>query len=89
MDQEQEDYVDLSEDAEVVEQAPKAKVKKPAQAKVQVEKEVVAPEERYVAYHAEEVKGIVDKETNKLLPDLDSQNAEILNKLDNIEKSTG
>jgi len=85
MDQEQEGYVDLSE--EPTEEVPKTKkVSKPAQV---VQPEVAVPIERYTAYHAEEVKGIVDRETNRILPDLDSQNAEILNKLDNIEKSTG
>ncbi len=94
MDPGQEEYTDLTEEeAEIIPEEPKPvrRIKKvaPTQQQAQVEAPVAVPEIRYTSYHAEEVKGVVDKETNRIFPDLDSQMAEIMNKVDNIEKSIG
>ena len=83
MDPEQESYEDLSEE-EIINEAPKQN-KKPAQAPAET-----ISEERYVAYKSPAIEGIIDTETN--LPVGTETNvilAEILNKIDNIEKSTG
>ena len=90
---EQEGYEDLTEEETIQTEEPVAQVapkqvvrnRKPAQAQVAP---VVTQVDRYTAYHAEEVKGVVDTEKNRLFPDLDSQMAELLSKVDNIEKST-
>ncbi len=86
MDPEKEDYENLGEEPQV--EAPKQVVKevKPVEAPVAP---VAVPELRYVAYHSPEEKGVVDKETGRLLPSLDSQMAELLNKMDDLGKSVG
>lgn len=88
MDPGKEDYENLGEEPQVEAPKPTAKVVKPAEAPVEAAP-VAVPESRYVAYHAKEEKGVVDRETGRLLPDLDSQMAELLNKMDNMEKSVG
>jgi len=52
--------------------------------------EPVVNEAKYVAYHQPESIGIVDRETNEVIgTDVYPILAEILNKLENIEKTTG
>ncbi len=91
MDPEQEEYEDLTGEAvplEVPAQLATKQVARPmAPAQAQVNPEVI--ENRYAAYHTKEVKGVLDRETNSLLPDLDSQMAELLNKVERIDKKTG
>lgn len=79
MDPENDGYEDLTEEA--------VEDQKPVKKTNQVEEEI---EERYVAYKVAASEGIMDAETN--LPIGTETNvilAAILNKLDNIEKSTG
>ena len=87
MDQE-EDYKDLSEEEEEVPKPVARVIKKQPQTEDAVEE--VTPESRYVAYKSPAIEGVIDTETN--IPIGTETNvilAEILNKLDNIEKSTG
>ena len=88
MDQE-DGYEEISEE-EVTEPVARV-VRKQTQPKAPVEEpiEEVIQESRYVAYKSPAIEGVIDTETN--LPIGTETNvilAEILNKLDNIEKST-
>ncbi len=97
MNPENEAYEDLTEgeampleapvEAVPAQQAPKQAARNVAPAQAPVAPAIV--EDRYTAYLSEEVKGVVDRETNKLFPDLDSQMAELLNRVDIIDKKTG
>ena len=96
MDPEQEGYEDLSDEEEEIVEAPKQakNISKPTQDQEEAQEEEAPvdniPEVRYVAYKSPQVEGIIDTETN--LPVGTETNvilAEILNKIDNIEKSTG
>ena len=95
MDPEQESYEDLSNEEEGIVESPKQakNISKPTQNQEETQEEDPVdniPEVRYVAYKSPQVEGIIDTETN--LPVGTETNvilAEILNKIDNIEKSTG
>ena len=87
MDPEQENYEDLSEEEEEETPKPIRTQKKRVAQPTPVEQ---VPESRYVAYHEPEKTGIVDKETNQLIVgEVLVILTEILNKVDNIEKSFG
>lgn len=75
----------LEEEAVVPNENPTEEIKTPEA----VESPETQISGRYVSYKQEASEGVLDRETNKLLPDLDSQMAEVLNKLDNIMKTTG
>jgi len=63
---------------------------RPVKQKPAPKAEPVTTEVKYVAYHQPESLGIVDRETNEVVgTEIYPILAEILNKLENIEKATG